>query len=86
MWKGGMSYWMPGRFGKDINGLSWKKQRRLAWERDSYKCRRCGRGGVIVKPCVHHVIPYRISKSHSLENLICLCKKCHGIVEASTTD
>lgn len=38
------------------------------------------------KPDVHHIIPFRISRSHSLDNLICLCKPCHSKEEAKITD
>lgn len=30
---------------------------------------------------VHHKIPYMISKDNSEENLVVLCRHCHGIVE-----
>lgn len=84
-WKGGHRHWSPGRFGRDKDGLSWKTQRRLAWERDNYICRECG-----VKsrrnPDVHHIIPFRISQSHALENLKCLCQKCHMQIEAAVQE
>ena len=75
-WKGGQK-WIQGRFGRDPNGLSWKVQRKLAWERDDYTCRRCGKAENGWRPDVHHVAPYRVSRSHTLDNLICLCRKCH---------
>lgn len=75
-WKGGHRYWQDGKYGRDKDGLSWKVQRKLAWERDNYRCR--------VKYCddeltphVHHVVPYRISKTHALDNLVCLCASHH---------
>ena len=84
-WKGGHKHWSPGRFGKDKEGLSWKVQRQLAWERDSYECQHChekkGR-----KPDVHHINPFRVSQSHALTNLICLCQKCHLTEEAKTQE
>jgi len=78
-WKGGKKYSNDGRFGKDKNGLSWKIQRQLALKRDKYTCKICGKKRYKRNPDVHHKISYRISKSHSLKNLICLCKKCYGI-------
>ena len=69
--------WSPGRFGRDKDGLSWKVQRRLAWERDKFTCQECGKHKDGWKPDVHHISPFRVSQSHALENLRCLCKKCH---------
>jgi hypothetical protein len=83
VWKGGHIHWQAGKFGKDKDGLSWKKQRRLAWERDNYTCRDCGKKPAKRKPDVHHISPYRISRSHALDNLICLCQKCHKQKEAT---
>jgi len=80
-WKGGFRYWKKGRFGKDKNGLSWKVQRRLCWDRDGYKCVSCGKRKNRNPDC-HHKIPFRISKSHALNNLVSLCQKCHGIEES----
>lgn len=83
-WKGGHRHWSPGRFGRDKDGLSWKTQRRLAWERAGNKCEnpKCTSGPLRRLPDVHHKIPYRISQSHALDNLICYCQKCHLEEEA----
>lgn len=81
-WRGGHRHWVKGKLGRDKDGLSWKVQRKLAWERDNYTCQDCGKHKVGWKPNVHHVIPYRISSSHALSNLKCLCKRCHKIAEA----
>ena len=75
-WKGGFKYWSPGRFGKDKDGLSWKIQRRLAWERDDFTCQHCHKKKNR-KPDVHHISPWMNSHSHALDNLVCLCKSCH---------
>lgn len=78
-WRGGHKYWSSGRFGSDKNGLSWKKQRLLAWQRDNYKCSMCRRSKLSMRrnPDVHHIVPWRISFSHDLKNLLSLCQKCH---------
>jgi hypothetical protein len=80
-WKGGHKHWSPGRYGKDKDGLSWKIQRNLAWERDNETCQHChekkGR-----KPDVHHINPWMNSLSHALDNLVCLCQSCHLKEEA----
>lgn len=81
-WKGGFRYWKHGRYGHDKAGLSWKTQRKLAWERDKYTCQICGISPKTLndptyKPDVHHLIPYRISYTHHIDNLISLCHNCH---------
>ena len=78
-WTGGSEQWSPGRYGKDSNGLSWKVQRRLAWNRDKYHCTKCDKFNPVRRPDVHHIVPWRISQSHDLSNLTSLCKKCHKI-------
>lgn len=85
-WKGGHRFWRSGKHGRDKDGLSWKVQRRLAWKRDQYACQAtgCDKKGSVEgwRPDCHHVIPYRVSKSHALENLLCLCKSHHKREEA----
>lgn len=85
-WKGGHRNWAPGRHGRDSQGLSWKVQRRLVLERDSKKCQDTLCTTPWLRVCVHHRIPYRISLSHALDNLICLCERCHGRWEAVLHD
>lgn len=85
-WKGGHRHYSPGRFGKDKDGLSWKTQRKLAWERDDYTCQHCGLKPNRRKPDVHHIIPWPASLSHNLANLICLCRKCHSIEDGKCHD
>lgn len=80
-WKGGHRHWSSGRFGKDKNGLSWKAQRKLAWERDNFTCQHCHKKKSR-KPDAHHIDPWMNSHSHALDNLICLCQKCHLKEEA----
>ena len=80
-WKGGHRHWSKGRHGKDKNGLSWRVQRKLAWERDGYVCQHCGVKGRR-SPDVHHIDPWMNSQSHALDNLICLCQSCHLKEEA----
>ena len=83
-WRGGHKHWSSGRFGKDKDGLSWKTQRRLAWERDDYVCQHCQHCHEKKnrKPDVHHIVPWMSSHSHALGNLICLCQSCHLKEEA----
>lgn len=53
----------------------WRTFRRLALERDGYKCAVCGSDDRLQ---VHHIIPYRYSHDHNLTNLITLCRSCHS--------
>ncbi|MFN4259531.1 MAG: HNH endonuclease [Gemmataceae bacterium] len=87
-WRGGHKYWQEGKLGRDKEGLSWKTQRLLAWERDKYTCQDCGktREELGYKPHVDHETPYRLSQSHALENLKCRCRSCHKRAEAKRTE
>ena len=84
-WKGGHKHWSPGRYGKDKDGLSWKVQRRLAWERDKFTCQHCHKKKNR-NPDVHHIKPWMNSQSHALDNLICLCQSCHLKEEAKVQE
>lgn len=80
LWKGGrLPYYGP----------SWKRQRRKAWQRDNHTCQECGatKEDTGREPDVHHILPFRLfgverhEEANHLSNLICLCKRCHGIAE-----
>lgn len=68
-WKGGsfrlFEYWRKG----------WMNTQNKVLERDKHTCKRCGSGEKLV---VHHIVPYRESKTHDLSNLITLCMSCHN--------
>lgn len=66
LWRGGKT----APYHKD-----WHEQRRLALERDGYRCALCGSTDRIG---VHHIIPHRYSHSHDLDNLVTLCRSCHS--------
>lgn len=53
----------------------WGEQRIRVLERDGHICKLCGSTDRIQ---VHHIIPYRYSQSHDLENLVTLCRSCHS--------
>lgn len=66
-------------------GAGWSVARRRALERDRV-CRACGHDGSESRLEVHHLIPVRsvrladdvpLSRAHSLENLVVLCRPCH---------
>lgn len=87
-WKGGHKYWAEGRWGTDKNGLSWKVQRALCRERDNHTCQDCGKTKEEIgrEPDCDHIVPYRISGSHALDNLKLRCPACHHRVEANRTE
>ena len=75
-WRGGQKKW---------RGPNWQAQRKLALERDNYKCQHCG---ITQKKLgrfldVHHIVPFRLFgisryvEANDLLNLICLCQQCH---------
>jgi len=82
-WKGG---YLP------YYGENWLTQRRLAWERDNYTCQRCGKEKTTRNPDVHHIKPFRTfglknyKEANQLDNLVCLCNKCHKIVEENESE
>ena len=53
----------------------WKLIRDSVLELDSNSCVLCKS---TYKLEVHHIIPYRKQRNHSIDNLITLCKKCHN--------
>lgn len=59
-------------------GSDWKEQRQKALDRDKNICQRCGSTEDLN---VHHITPYRESKSNKLSNLITYCRRCHMIHE-----
>jgi endogenous inhibitor of DNA gyrase (YacG/DUF329 family) len=73
-WRGGSA---------DHRGANWNRQRALANRRDHDTCQHCG----LTEPNlpVHHIRPFRLfsdyREANRLENLITLCKTCHGMAE-----
>lgn len=72
---------------KDPNrGASWNRRAASIRERDSYTCRRCGRGecGTVraEKLSVDHVRPWRSftdkEAANHPDNLVSLCRECHS--------
>lgn len=80
--------WTPNS--KRYYGPSWRPQRRKAWKRDDYRCQVCFKSQRKIgkKPDVHHINPTKnwdveeeYEEMNNLDNLICLCNSCHGILE-----
>ena len=63
---------------KIIRALIWDRTRRDILQRDNHRCQQCGSTERLE---VHHIIPFRISRSNDHSNLITLCKFCHLQVE-----
>lgn len=59
-----------------MNKKEWEKLADRVRKRDKNTCRKCGKVGKRKLP-VHHIIPYKISRDHSMKNLITLCRKHH---------
>lgn len=53
----------------------WNKIKKNVYKRDGHTCKICGVSNI--KVSAHHIIPYRISKDDSMENLITVCNSCH---------
>lgn len=64
-------------------GPGWDKLRRKTLERDDYTCQRCGYHKDSTDRSVplqaHHIKPRSEGGADSLNNLITLCRSCHGV-------
>jgi len=65
-WKGGVRCW---------RGTEWRSLAKEIRKRDNYMCVDCGSCKNL---SVHHIIPYRITKDNSFDNLETLCRSCHA--------
>ena len=74
-------------------GPNWQAQRKLALERDGFRCRTCGASGDETMLHVHHIRPFReygyapgeneqYRAANQLDNLVTLCAGCHRRAEA----
>lgn len=66
-------FWRGGKMAPYVG--VWHERRKEALERDGYKCVLCNSQDRVQ---VHHIIPYRYSRSHNINNLVCLCRSCHS--------
>lgn len=74
-WKGGTSSHYR-------RGANWKLQAEAARIRDNRQCKSCGKSenaltGKRRRLDVHHIIPWSVSHSNDIENLVTLCRSCH---------
>lgn len=75
LWKGGTSKHYR-------RGANWKERAAHARTRDGYACKGCGKHeteltGPRRRLDVHHIIPWSVSQSNELCNLVTLCRSCH---------
>jgi len=59
-----------------IQSPAWQEKRKMVLERDGYCCTRCGSA---INLDVHH-LTYEHFGNEPLEDLVTLCRKCHGTV------
>jgi 5-methylcytosine-specific restriction endonuclease McrA len=74
--------WRGGCYRLDIPYLEWEKLRIATLRAHGWTCRCCGKNANNARLDVHHVVPYRISRDNSRDNLIVLCASCHGKAES----
>lgn len=81
--------------GNQEYGPGWAETRRAALERDDHSCVACGatKAELGRNPDVHHLVPVRafaaaddrdVADAHTLENVVCLCPRCHRKAEFGT--
>lgn len=80
--------WRGGSFSSDYEMRGWREYAESIRARDGHKCTRCQLTNEQHQAkfdgyslCVHHIVPYKLSKDNSPENLRALCVSCHAIVE-----
>jgi 5-methylcytosine-specific restriction endonuclease McrA len=81
--------WMSEQWGngETVYNGRWREVRRTVLERDNHQCQKCGVTPLELgqNPDVHHIKPVGKfddpQKSHTVDNLVALCKSCHAQVE-----
>lgn len=58
----------------EYNQPEWRRNRKLALQRDNHTCQQCGKPG----NQVDHIKRYTQGGTHQLENLRTLCHPCHA--------
>ena len=64
-------------------GEGWEELRQATLRRDGYACTRCGADDRTLQ--AHHVVPRGAGGPDSLENLLTLCRPCHGVIHQSNS-
>jgi 5-methylcytosine-specific restriction endonuclease McrA len=69
--------WLGGKFRLEITAKEWGIIRIAVLRKNGWTCQGCGKTTNTTKLSVHHIIPYRLTKDNSLENLMVFCAPCH---------
>ena len=64
-----------GRFHNQLSSARWERTRRAVFERDGYRCKRCGKAGFL--ECDHIQPVSEGGEFWDLPNLQPLCHNCH---------
>jgi len=62
------------------NPPDWAERRRAVYDRDGGRCRRCGITVPLERSHIHHLVRRSEGGSHSLDNLVTLCRDCHSLM------
>lgn len=60
-----------------LYGPNWPELRRMALQRDGYRCGNCG---LTTNLHVHHIVPLSKGGTNQLNNLRTLCRDCHTLL------
>lgn len=63
----------------------WNEIKKNIFERDEYKCKRCGDTGTIKNYSlrIHHIIPFEVEATRlDIDNMVLLCRNCHKFVHS----
>lgn len=55
----------------------WFATRRRVWERDAGRCVRCNSPQRLRTMHIDHIVPLSRGGSNGMDNLRCLCRRCH---------
>jgi hypothetical protein len=70
--------WRIGKNRKEGHGTDWNEMRAGVRVRDGHQCQACGKTGDYSRLYVDHIVPFLLSQSNDLENLVLLCQRCHS--------
>lgn len=73
--------WLGGLYRLEISVEEWEKIRIAVLRKKGWTCQGCKKTARVAKLSVHHIIPYRLTKDNSLENLTVFCSSCHTRTE-----
>ena len=65
---------MPKRRKVSPSSRQWQHVRRQVFERDGYRCQKCGKAGRLE---AHHVVHLSAGGTDAVENVQTLCRGCH---------